>query len=538
LGLPSILHEHANHGDTPWFQKVADRLLAPHTDLAIAVSESTAEFTIRARLMPAERTKVVYLGSPLDEFARDRTADEIARARHSLGIEPSTIAVGTVTRLMPSKGNEYLLEAVPAMEGFFIRLRHGLADLPAFERGVRRIVSQGDGQVHLGSEIQNAAEKAQRPIHLEAIALALFGAITGLAALLVLGQALARQVAADTDDHSTLAALGADRPQLVAVPLARAIIIGLAGAVVAVVVALLLSPLTPIGLARRAEIHPGFCVNWAVLAVGFLCVAGVVVLRAFVAAWRAARSWQEHGGKKVPARPGPLNATASGSRLGPPAVAGLAMAFERGRGVASGTTILGNLAAIAGVVAAITFGASLNHLVDAREGWNWDVFVGNPNTQALRHSADPRTSTWSVSGHQQVRVPSLGLPSRTDHCRWSSGGSWASRPTEVRSSPLARTAVRARDRARPRCPRADPQRRWADRHRSRRQSPDEHADRRGLAAAHRRRHVAATLAGRLRHSGRPPPAWTATPGRAVRGSLPTRCPPERRLRVNARRLRP
>jgi glycosyltransferase involved in cell wall biosynthesis len=113
MGLPAVLHEHANHGDTPWFQKVADRLLAPHTDLAIAVSESTAEFTVRARLMPAERTKVVYLGSPLDEFARDRTADEIASARRSLGIEPSTIAVGTVTRLMPSKGNEYLVAAVP-----------------------------------------------------------------------------------------------------------------------------------------------------------------------------------------------------------------------------------------------------------------------------------------------------------------------------------------------------------------------------------------------------------------------------------------
>jgi glycosyltransferase involved in cell wall biosynthesis len=111
--LPAILHEHANHGDTPWFQKAADRLLAPHTDLAIAVSESTAEFTIRARLIPPERTKVVYLGSPLEEFARDRTADEIAAARRSLGIEASTIAVGTVTRLMPSKGNEYLVDAVP-----------------------------------------------------------------------------------------------------------------------------------------------------------------------------------------------------------------------------------------------------------------------------------------------------------------------------------------------------------------------------------------------------------------------------------------
>lgn len=113
LGLPAILHEHANLTDTPWFQKVADRLLAPHTDLAIAASESTAEFMVRARMIPAERTKVVYLGVPLGEFARPRSAEEIVAARASLGIEPSTIAVGTVTRLMPSKGNQYLVEAVP-----------------------------------------------------------------------------------------------------------------------------------------------------------------------------------------------------------------------------------------------------------------------------------------------------------------------------------------------------------------------------------------------------------------------------------------
>ncbi len=113
MGIPAILHEHANHGDTPWFQKVADRLLAPHTDIAIAVSKSTGEFTTRARLMPAERTKVVYLGAPLDEFARQRTADEIAAARAALGIAPGTTAIGTVTRLMPAKGNQYLIDAAP-----------------------------------------------------------------------------------------------------------------------------------------------------------------------------------------------------------------------------------------------------------------------------------------------------------------------------------------------------------------------------------------------------------------------------------------
>jgi glycosyltransferase involved in cell wall biosynthesis len=115
LGIPAILHEHANHTDTPWFQKVADKILAPHTDLAIAVSESTGEFTTRARLMPAERTKVVYLGAPLDEFARVRSAGEIAAAKQALGIAPGALAVGTITRLMPSKGNQYLIEAAPTV---------------------------------------------------------------------------------------------------------------------------------------------------------------------------------------------------------------------------------------------------------------------------------------------------------------------------------------------------------------------------------------------------------------------------------------
>ena len=145
MGIPAILHEHANHGDTPWFQKMADRVLAPHTDLAIAVSESTAEFTIRARLMPAERTKVVYLGAPLDEFARARSAGEIAAARTAMGIAAGTVAVGTITRLMSAKGNRYLIEAAPAI----------------FERvSNARIFIVGEG------ELQNALEEQARALGL------------------------------------------------------------------------------------------------------------------------------------------------------------------------------------------------------------------------------------------------------------------------------------------------------------------------------------------------------------------------------------
>ena len=110
-GLPTILHEHANLTDTPWFQKIADRLLAPSTDIAIAVSKSTADFVIKARLMPSERVKVVYLGVPLEEFSRERTPAEIAEARRSIGAASGEFVVGTVTRLHDSKGNSYLVDA-------------------------------------------------------------------------------------------------------------------------------------------------------------------------------------------------------------------------------------------------------------------------------------------------------------------------------------------------------------------------------------------------------------------------------------------
>src|SRR5712692_9643569 len=109
--VPTILHEHANLTDTPWFQKVADRCLEPSTDIALAVSKSTADFVIQAREVPPAKVKVVYLGVPLEEFSREQGADEIAEARRELGIAASEFSIGSVTRLHESKGNSYLIDA-------------------------------------------------------------------------------------------------------------------------------------------------------------------------------------------------------------------------------------------------------------------------------------------------------------------------------------------------------------------------------------------------------------------------------------------
>src|SRR5438128_6431545 len=90
--IPTIVHEHTNLTDTPWFQKVADRALEPFTDIAIAVSKSTADFLVVARHIPAAKVKIVYLGAPIDEFG-PRSPQDIVDARRELGIAPTEIAI-------------------------------------------------------------------------------------------------------------------------------------------------------------------------------------------------------------------------------------------------------------------------------------------------------------------------------------------------------------------------------------------------------------------------------------------------------------
>jgi glycosyltransferase involved in cell wall biosynthesis len=94
----------------PPYQALADRLLAGLTHRAIAVSESTRDFLVRRRHVPASRVRLIWNGAPLDEFAP--VAAETARAaRAELGIDTAAPVVGAVARLSPQKGHRYLLDA-------------------------------------------------------------------------------------------------------------------------------------------------------------------------------------------------------------------------------------------------------------------------------------------------------------------------------------------------------------------------------------------------------------------------------------------
>jgi glycosyltransferase involved in cell wall biosynthesis len=130
-GCRLVLHEHFADPRMPAYQGVADRLLAPLTDAAIAVSDSTREFLVAKRHVPADKVRLIWNGAPLEEFApvpRERAL----RVRRELGIGESAPVVGAIGRLNAQKGHRHLVDAAALV----------LRRLPA-----ARFVIAGDGDL-------------------------------------------------------------------------------------------------------------------------------------------------------------------------------------------------------------------------------------------------------------------------------------------------------------------------------------------------------------------------------------------------------
>jgi glycosyltransferase involved in cell wall biosynthesis len=110
VGAALVLHEHFADPSMPAYQGWADRLLAPLTDRAIAVSGSTRDFLIHERFVPPDRIRLIWNGAPLDEFA-PVSAERARSARASLGLPEEALVVGSIARLSRQKGHRYLVEA-------------------------------------------------------------------------------------------------------------------------------------------------------------------------------------------------------------------------------------------------------------------------------------------------------------------------------------------------------------------------------------------------------------------------------------------
>jgi ABC-type lipoprotein release transport system permease subunit len=262
----------------------------------------------------------------------------------------------------------------------------------------------------ISTEVRNAVQAQARGLWI-------LTAVAAIAAIAVLGQVLTRQVRPSQEERERLSAIGFTRSQILAEATARAVIPIVIGSLLGAFVAVLVSGQFPFGFVRTLEPTPGMRVEWSVVP------AGVALFIVGLTMWTVV-ALAMSGRRRRAMRPSALVdaiATRSGSVT---AGIGVRLAFgrrSRDRGSVRGS-VAGVLLSIAGVVAAVTFGASLVRLVHQpfRYGSNFDASVGDsgaesvPDSLIARLDADPDVKSLSLFAVAQARfgdksIPMLGI---------------------------------------------------------------------------------------------------------------------------------
>jgi hypothetical protein len=296
-----------------------------------------------------------------------------------------------------------------------LKVVDGASGVPAVEREIITDLPRGTGYTfHVTSVVEDQVDQSMEP---ETTALAVFGAIALLAGLLIAGQAVGRQLAQNESEAAVLRALGAGPGALVLDSLAGIMMAVVAGAVLAVGVAIAVSPLSPLGPVRPVYPGRGPAVDLAVLGPGagllVVCTGGV----ALALAARALRSIQRHwalGDRALPSAMARLLARTGA----PPVLTGARFALEPGRGstaVPVRSVLLANVLAVAIVTATFNFGAGLGALVSHPRlyGWNWDYALQGypvPPQSLFLLAKDPLVAAWSGVKFADVEVDGQTVP--------------------------------------------------------------------------------------------------------------------------------
>jgi hypothetical protein len=288
--------------------------------------------------------------------------------------------------------------------GYFVRLRRGVADLPRFDAQATALSGSG---VEFTVNEQEQVSAVEGSIHPQAIGWWILAALAALVGLAVLGQALARQSIVESEDYPTMAAIGADRRQLVTLGMARNLVVGVAGAVGAVVLATALSPIAPLGEARIAESSTGVTFDTPILVLGAVATVAVVLVLGLWPALRAARTLRPNDRSAAP-RPSIVVGHLAATGAPPSAVIGVRNALERKSGgapVPVGSALLGTVLAVIALCGTAVFGASLSHLTatprlygDAFQLSFGDLNSGGPNPTVLRSLEHNKAVTGIMKG--------------------------------------------------------------------------------------------------------------------------------------------
>lgn len=243
---------------------------------------------------------------------------------------------------------------------YFVRLSSGAAGISRFVGSLNDL-----GSHVLGYESADVLISAvEQSIHPQAVGWWILAALAALVGLAVVGQAIARQSATESEDYPTLAALGADRRLLVTLSMVRNLIVGVVGAIAAVALAVILSPLAPVGEARLAERSAGIAFDPLVLPLGALAVVAVVIGLGAWPAFRLARAARSVS-RSTSAHRSVIASALATVGASPSALIGVRHALQWGSSRASvpvATALVGMVLAVTALCATGVFGSSLSNL--------------------------------------------------------------------------------------------------------------------------------------------------------------------------------
>jgi hypothetical protein len=261
--------------------------------------------------------------------------------------------------------------------GTAILVRGGAANAARVQSEVANIDPVSRFGIGRGSTPSEVLAQAQVEIKPEAIALGVFGLIAGISALLIAGLTIGRLMRARANDARTLQALGASTALALLSEMMGVALAVVSGALLAVVLAISLSPLAPLGPVRIVYPDRGFSIDWTVIGLGFIVLLVLLGAVAIVLARRELR--RVRLGRNAESPMGDSWVTRLTTTAGVPLsfATGLRFALKSGRGANAApvrSAILGSVLAVIVLVTTVTFGASLNTLVShpALYGWNWN----------------------------------------------------------------------------------------------------------------------------------------------------------------------
>ena len=408
---------------------------------------------LAGRLAPADSTRDVMITRAIARLLDARIGGEVTYALFHVGdngqpsgppvirsyrltaivevppalVDQSDAAEGSI--LPPAATHQLLASYQYATVG--VRLKGGAAGIPALQRHLVTLAATLQHQQYRVTH-QNVSglffpvtrpdivhSQVQQAIRPEAIALSVFAGVAAVAMLVLVGQGLAQLVSRSAPDIAVMRALGVSRAHIALAVGLPGMIAVLGGAVLAVGGAVALSPLAPVGPVRGYDPDRGFHADWAIAGTG--AALFIVVLLGLLAVL-AARSARPRA-SQAQGHPSVIAHAAVAAGLPPSAVVGTRNALEPGAGVRSvpvRSTLLGSIIAVAAVVSAVVFGASLTGLIShpVRYGWNWDVIIqaeggyGSFNPAAVNRvmHGQRAVAAWSEFSFTQLSVNGRVLP--------------------------------------------------------------------------------------------------------------------------------